>query len=45
MTPQEFLHNMGRGMYIHWIISIRVVGENTKNLRIKAVTLMKSLPI
>ena len=36
ITPQEFLHNMGRGMYIHWITSIReVVGENTKNSRVK----------
>jgi hypothetical protein len=31
MTPQDFLHMMGGGMYKHWIIGHReVIGENTK---------------
>ena len=31
MTPQDFLHMMGGGMYKHWIVAHReVIGENTK---------------
>jgi hypothetical protein len=31
MTPQDFLHMMGGGLYKHWIIGHReVIGENTK---------------
>ena len=38
MTPQDFLHMMGGGMYKHWIIANReVIGENTKQSAKKGI--------